>query len=96
MTFYPVPSGRRHFGWILCLFLAVAAGGQSRPAAPRSPAPAATAVEKAPANPGLDSLRQFNAALRALAHKVAPAVVQVQVTGYGSVGQEDSNGGDSK
>jgi serine protease Do len=95
MTLYPLRSGRLHFGWILCLLLAGAAGGQSRPAAPRSPAPAATAVEKAPANPGLDSLRQFNAALRALAHKVAPAVVQVQVTGYGSVGQEDGNGGDT-
>jgi serine protease Do len=40
--------------------------------------------------PRMDPLRQFNSSLQALAAKVSPAVVQVLVTGYGPV--ENQNG----
>lgn len=41
----------------------------------------------------MDPLRQFNSSLQALSTKVTPAVVQVLVTGYGAV--ENQNGGNT-
>jgi serine protease Do len=45
--------------------------------------------QKAAASANTDLLKQFNSSLEALAQKVAPAVVQVRVTGFGPVSEDE-------
>jgi serine protease Do len=59
---------------------------------PTSPAPGARIAEASKANPderALMPLVQLNNALESLAAKVSPAVVQILVTGYGPLKEED-------
>ncbi len=82
---------------LLCLLFALPASAQqsSTEAAPKTPRQKAKpqseptkAPEQAP-----DALRQFNAATESLVAKVSPAVVQVLVTGYGPL--EENNRSDT-
>ena len=65
----------------------------AQPSAEQSPAPKGSAQppkaidEKSPQTP--DVLVQLNSALEGLAAKVSPAVVQILVTGYGQLHEED-------
>jgi serine protease Do len=85
----------RHLGHLFAgIFFLVACAG----ALAQSPAPAKTAQPPASHNGSAkaqvgengpsDVLGQLNGALQALAAKVSPAVVQVMVTGYGSLREE--------
>jgi serine protease Do len=86
--------------WFITIVLLAAIGGfAQQPASKPSPQAApqkANAAEKTPAprpSEALPVLQQLNAALQALVAKVSPAVVQIQVNGYGAV--EDTNRGEA-
>jgi serine protease Do len=99
----PARFCRRAFGlvlaWLLFASIPLAAAQQQRvpeatsPTAPNS-SDGKAAPEKSRANleappPANAALVQLNSALEALAARVSPAVVQILVTGYGPVHQED-------
>ena len=68
-------------GWVILLGAAGRSGAQPASAARNDPKPSGAS----PASP----LRQFDAALKELTARVAPAVVQVLAAGYGPVGGGD-------
>jgi serine protease Do len=85
----------------LLLFSVSLAGSQTQPSpsatkpqtpAPKAPAPKAnpgSSEEKSAEPPGV--LVQLNGALESLAARVSPAVVQILVTGYGPLREEDKS-----
>ncbi len=78
---------------LVLLFSAVACAQTSRtPAAPAPSAktPASTAAQAKPSEPP-NVLIQLNGALESLAARVSPAVVQILVTGYGPLREEDKS-----
>ena len=90
--------------WLAAIILLAAIGGFAQQSSSKSspdPSPLsaqqkAPAADKTPlprASESTQVLQQLNAALQALVAKVSPAVVQIQVTGYGAI--EGANRGEA-
>jgi len=90
--------------WLALIILLTAIGGfAQQPSSKSLPNPSSQAAQqnanpanKVPASRPAEAppvLQQINAALQALVAKVSPAVVQIQVTGYGAV--EETNRGEA-
>lgn len=96
MTSFPVPSRARISRAVtlfltLCAVFATLASAQKNQQPPAAPTPskagAASAESSVAEAPGV--LVQLNSALEMLAARVSPAVVQILVTGYGPLREED-------
>src|ERR1700742_315229 len=76
----------------LLLIFAPAAKTQSAAA----PKPNASAQNPITTDKSVDLMRQMSASFESLVKRVSPAVVEVQVTGFGSADDDDDNDNDSK
>src|SRR5690349_4288798 len=94
---FKLSVGRGFLLVVLAFFLSVASQAQSSPGK-TDPAPSKNAAKPGPAQSGRvpdtqagdrSVLAQLNGDLERLAAKVSPAVVQILVTGYGPLKEED-------